>query len=488
MLTRREPSADPCAGILTCMVTPLLLAFLVASQSAPSAPSAAEPAPLVRSLERPGDGRPSCGLGGAFHAGRRAELRERVGSGLLLFRGLPETRDYTAFRQDKTFWYLTGIESPNAALVLDADTGREVLFLPERDLRRERWDGEMWDSSDEWVGELTGFAEVRPTGTLLPSLRELLGERRSIAVCKHPWVGLGGGYDRAEPADRARAADPLDGRISREQALEESLAKRLEVEVRDVSDVLIDMRRVKRPEEIEAMRRAGRAGALAMHEAMRSTTPGTGEWELDALMSFVQVREGAAGPAYHAIVGSGPNSCTLHYSASSRRLGAGEVVLIDYGPEVDHYTTDITRTWPVDGEFTPRMAELYDAVLAAQAAGIAAVAPGKTLTDVEGACAAVLRERGLADLIRHGSCHYIGLEVHDPGDYARALEPGVTFTVEPGLYDAKEGIGVRIEDVVVVTPDGCEVLTGDVPKARAEVERAVRERGLLDPAPPAAAR
>ncbi|MDP6518372.1 MAG: M24 family metallopeptidase, partial [Planctomycetota bacterium] len=156
------------------------------------------------------------------------------------------------------------------------------------------------------------------------------------------------------------------------------------------------------------------------------------------------------------------------------------MVLLDYGPELDHYTTDITRSWPVSGEFTPRMEELYDAVLAAQAAGIAAVRPGGTIADVERACARVLRERGLGKLIRHGSCHYIGLEVHDVGVYGEPLVPGVAFTVEPGVYESSTNIGIRIEDVVVVTANGCEVLTDLVPKDRKTITKLVAERGILD--------
>ena len=181
------------------------------------------------------------------------------------------------------------------------------------------------------------------------------------------------------------------------------------------------------------------------------------------------------------IVGSGPNSCVLHYSASNRRMRSGEVVLIDYGPEVDHYTTDITRTWPVDGTFTEQQAEMYDAVLAAQLAGIDAARPGASLGSVTNACRRVLAEAGLSHLMPHGACHWVGMEVHDPyqPDNARFL-PGMVFTIEPGVYDPETGIGIRIEDVIVITEDGCEVLTEGVPKARQEVEALVRSTGILD--------
>ncbi len=464
--------------------SPVLLVLLAAASlvhgSRPAALQEAAEGPAPLSLERPGDGGPTCGLGKAFHVGRRREFARRVKAGLYLFRGLPQTRGYHVFRQDKTFWYLTGIESPDAALLIDVDAGTETLFLPAPNRGKERWEGEIWDSADAWVGPLTGFADVRPTEELAEALKAAIGERQEIGVSMHPGLGLGDGYDRAQPFDRRQLRDPLDGRVSREKALEEKLVELLGVSVRDIEREITEMRRVKTVEEIDAMRRAGRAGALALEEAMRSTAPGVGEWELDSLMTFLQVKEGAAGPAYHAIVGSGPNSCILHYSASKRRMQAGEVLLIDYGPELDHYTTDITRTWPVTGVFTDRMAELYDAVLAAQQAGIDEVAPGKTILDVEKACSTVLRERGFEAFMRHGACHYIGLEVHDPGDRGAKFVPGVVFTIEPGLYEEETGIGIRIEDVVVVTEDGCEVITSLVPKEREALESTVRAKGLLD--------
>jgi Xaa-Pro aminopeptidase len=435
---------------------------------------------FVEPLGRPGDGRPVCGLGREFHAGRRAELRRRRGEGLILVRGLPETRDYKTFRQDKAFWYLTGIESPGADLLMDAATGLEVLFLPERSRARESVDGEMWDASDEWVAELTGFRTIRPSQELTGMLEELAADRGVVHTPLLPWAGLADCYDRALPFHQRQLGDPFDGRLSRERQLAQVLKDGYGVEVEDLSPAISAMRQVKTPEELAALRRAADAGAFAMREAMRSSRAGLGEWDLRAVMELVQRRHGSDGPAYDAIVGSGPNSIVLHYMASSRRMAAGDMICLDFGPELDHYTTDITRSWPVDGHFTPRIAELYDAVLAAQAAGIAAVRPGRSILDIEQACNAVLIERGFGQLIRHGNCHWVGMEVHDVGDYLADFEPGMVFTIEPGLYDAQANIGIRIEDVVVVTEDGCEVITARVPKAREEVVALIGETGVLD--------
>jgi Xaa-Pro aminopeptidase len=352
--------------------------------------------------------------------------------------------------------------------------------LPERDKRGESWDGEQWDASDAWVKELTGFSEIRATNAVEQLLGDMLGRDASLWISMHPNLELSGCCDRATPFDRKQKKDPFDGRASREEAFRDALAAKFERTPRDFKPALDDLRLVKQPEEIDAMRRAGQAGCEAMLEAIRSSAPGVGEWELAALMSWIQIEGGAAGPAYQAIVGVGANSLVLHYSVCNRRAAAGEVVLIDYAPEVDHYTSDITRTWPIDGKFSVRQAELYDAVLEAQLAGIAAVKPGATLGDVEGAARAVLDKRGLAKLLPHGVSHYIGLEVHDVGDYSRPFVPGVCFTVEPGLYESATGIGVRIEDVVVVTADGCEVLSSTCPKDRASMESLVAGEGVLD--------
>ncbi|HUR27575.1 MAG TPA: aminopeptidase P N-terminal domain-containing protein [Planctomycetota bacterium] len=459
---------------------------LSGSLAAQDAPKPARPARPAKSATAPvtlvdeGGGGPKCGLGKEFHAGRRALLAKQLETGLVLVRGLPDTRDYVAFRQDKTFWYLTGVESPDAALLMDLDTHKEMLFLPSKSAGNESWEGEKWDSEDAWVAGLSGFNDVRSGKELTAVLKELIPEGRTVWISKEPYVGLSGCADRAVPYDRQIANDPLDGRASRENKLAENLKTKFKADVKDMQKTLAQMRFVKTPEELAALEQGGRIGAMAMVEAMRSTAPGRGEWELGAVMDFVHKREGAAGPAYDAIVGSGRNSCVLHYNTNGRRMQAGEVVLIDYAPEFEHEDTDITRTWPVNGKFSERQAQIYDAVLAAQQAGIAAAKPGATIQDVNAACDKSMDDAGFGKFKRHGACHGVGLEVHDAGDYSQPLVPGCAFTIEPGLYDESSGIGVRIEDVVVITADGCKNITAGVPRERAAIEALINDKGLLD--------
>ncbi|MFN0244904.1 MAG: aminopeptidase P N-terminal domain-containing protein [Planctomycetota bacterium] len=451
----------------------VLAAALLTASGLASLQDTAKRSALPAQLER-------CGLGKSFHAGRRAALCEKLKTGVLVVRGMPETRDYARFEQDKTFWYLTGIDSPNATIVVDVASKKEMLFLPKANAMLESWDGEMMDASDAWVRDVTGIADVRAASELVDVLKELAAKASPVWISKHPHVQLGGCFDRAGPHDSRIKNDPLDGRLSREAAFESKLKELLKIDVKDCAPMLTELRRIKTPEEIDAMRRASQVGAAAMSEAIRSTQPGLGEWQIEAVMSFVHRREGAEGAAYQAIVGSGPNALVLHYSAVSRTMKDGEMLLIDYAPELDHYTSDITRSWPIGGKFTPKMAEIYDAVLAAQEAGIAAVKPGAKIADVDRACRKVLEERGMGHLMPHGACHYIGMEVHDVGGMSKPLEPGVTFTVEPGVYDPETNIGVRIEDVVLVTADGCEVLSRDVVKTRPEIEALWSEEGILE--------
>jgi Xaa-Pro aminopeptidase len=443
--------------------------------------SAQDTSPEWMPRSRTGTGVPVCGLGKEFHAGRRAALRAALEEGVFVVHGLVGQRAMTRFAQDKTFWYFTGIESPGATLVMDLESGEEILFLPKQDRRGESWNGELWDEGDGWVEELTGFRDVRQNSKLTSTI-EALAKGRKVWIVKHPVITVAGSYDNSGPYDRMVQKDPLDGRASREDTLAERLEALTGTKPDDASFKVKNLRLIKQPEEIAAMRRAARAGALAMNEAMRSTRPGLGEWELEHLMSFIQGREGADGPAYGAIVGSGANSLVLHYMNSSRRMVDGEILLLDYGPEVDHYVTDITRTWPVNGKFSERQAEIYDAVLAAQQAAIDVAKPGVKGFAVSSAATKTLNDRGFGGRFqRHGVCHWIGMEVHDPASFGSiTLEPGMAFTVEPGLYEASTGIGVRIEDVVLITADGNEVLSRDTPRQREAIERLIAEEGVLD--------
>ncbi len=266
------------------------------------------------------------------------------------------------------------------------------------------------------------------------------------------------------------------------------------------------MRLFKRGRELEALRRACKVSAEGHVAAMRATAPGRGEWEIQAEVEYVFKKAGAKSPGYTTIAGSGPNACTLHYVENRRRMEAGDLLLVDAGAEVDYYTGDITRTWPVSGRFTGPQREIYDLVLRAQQEVIAMVKPGLAYNTMHDRAIEVLTtglvergvlegpvEKAIADKTyrpwyMHGTGHWLGIDVHDVGEYyaatgtSRLLEPGMVFTVEPGLYFAPDapnvperykGIGVRIEDDILVTETGYEILTKDVPKEPEELEAIV---------------
>jgi Xaa-Pro aminopeptidase len=396
-----------------------------------------------------------------------------------------------AFRQDSDFWYLTGFDHPDAVAIFRTDDGKPfTLFVQPRDLAAETWTGHR--PGVEGAVERYGADDAQEIGGLLDALPDILRKAKRI------YHTLG------------RRAD-IDAKLVEVQ---ESLRLRSRQGVSPASELLDprtivhEMRLIKSPEELEIMRRAAEISHEAHREAARMLEPGRLEYELEAVLNYTFRRRGGSGPAYGSIVAGGPNATTLHYVINNQPLRDGELVLIDAGAELDGYASDVTRTYPVNGRFSGAGKEVYDAVLMAQQTGLNAVRPGATLPDIHQATLRSLVESMLAigllsgttdELIEseayrryymHGTSHWLGLDVHDAGSYVtgdepRALEPGMTFTVEPGVYvspnddeapEAFRGIGVRIEDDVVITEEGSENLTLAIPKQRDDVEAWMRSR------------
>lgn len=389
---------------------------------------------------------------------RRAALREKLnGSALVLF-GAAED-EYgdlrTAFYQESNFYYLTGWSEPGAILALTP--AEEVLFIPRRNREREKWTGAKADPFDDSISTLTGFAEVRPSEGLEAWL---LGAAESVtdfyALTKQP------------AAEKLQQLLPLR-------------------ELKDAEEIIARMRMRKSVREIDLIRRAAKITMDAHRAAWDRMAPGLYEYQIAATMSNVYFDAGCGRHAYAPIVGSGPAGTILHYSRNSRRFDAGELVLMDVGAECARYASDITRTVPANGRFTERQRELYKIVMEAQQAVIGAVKPGMTLgrtgpnslfrlaLDYFNSHGEDKHGEKLGRYFTHGIGHHIGLDVHDPGGADTPLEAGMVITIEPGLYIPEEGIGIRIEDVVLVTEDGGEVLSEGLPKEWKEIERAVRK-------------
>jgi Xaa-Pro aminopeptidase len=432
--------------------------------------------------QTPEDGRGQGLFDQAWHAGRRAALRDAFlakaedKSGVIVLRGQGPANDYREFRQDNNFWYFTGVSTPDAVYVLVPETGEEYFLVPRVEAMDERWQGDLIDPQE--AAKLTGIAvctkldkDGAPMGNLEALLSKLAADRKSFYVERQPAENWMMSRDNLQGWAAAMANDPFDGRRERGEQFAAKLEERFAgSKARDVSQLIDTLRLVKTPQEIEAMREACRVTGIAHANAMRETAPGDFEWQIAARMTGDFLEAGAMGAAYLAIVGSNKNACMLHYPTNNRRTEAEDMVLIDYGAEYRYFVADVTRSWPLGKTFNKRHREVYEAVYDAQEAAFKLCKPGNTLGQVSGAAAQVIRERGFGDMW-HGVSHWLGMATHDVGVYQIKLAPGMVFTVEPGIYLPDENFGVRIEDVVAITENGYDLLSGMIPRSVAEIEK-----------------
>jgi len=424
------------------------------------------------------------------YASRRRRLAQAIGEAVAVVPTAPErvrNRDsHYPYRFDSHFYYLSGFTEPEAVLVLAS--GKSILFCRERNVERETWDGFRY--GPEAARERFGFDEAHPIASLDQEMTQLLENR---AALYYPM-----GADPEWDARALRWVNAVRARVRAGIAAPEH--------VHDVRAVIDDMRLVKDPHELGIMRRAARIAAAAHRRAMQRVRPGRHEYEIEAELLYEFRRNGAQFPAYSPIVAGGANACILHYVSNDAVLHDGDLLLVDAGCELDGYASDLTRTFPVDGRFSAAQREVYDIVLAAQRAALESVRPAAAWNEPHDAAVRVLAQ-GLLDLkliagslqealekesykrfYMHRTGHWLGLDVHDAGDYKRqgawrTLAPGMTLTVEPGLYirgdddipERLRNIGVRIEDDVLVADAGCEVLTAEAPKAIADVEALMRD-------------
>lgn len=454
---------------------PLGLAALLATTFiAPSSAAAAQ--------QWPEDGRGQGLFTAEWHEGRRKALMENFlekandKDGVIILRGAGEQDDYREFRQDNNFWYFTGITTPNAVYVCVPSTGDEYLLLPMVSPMSERWLGDLISPDEgreyttiENVTKLAKNGVPGKSGNLEALLGKLAEKHSTFYVQRQPAENWMMSRDNLLGAKADVLRDRFDGRTNRGDQFGKKLEEIYEVSVQDITLFLDNLRLVKTPEEAQAMRRAAEISGEAHVTAMRTARPGEYEWQVGARMTGKMLELGAMGPAYLAIVGSGANACILHYPLANKQLEKGEVVMIDYGAEYRHYVADISRSWPVDEKFTDRQREIYEAVFDAQEAAFAACKPGSTLSQVGAAAQRVISERGLGRMW-HGTSHWLGMATHDVGAMRVKFEPGMVFTVEPGVYLPDEGIGIRIEDVVMITEDGYELLSSSIPRKIEDIE------------------
>ena len=418
-----------------------------------------------------------------YHARRVALTATLQGGVAVLFAAEESALDFMPYRQDSDFYYLTGWNEPGAALMIVADapqaatprTYKEILFLPARNLRMEKYTGVKMDAATAGVEQAAGVDHVEPMTELPAELSRLLAADRPLI--RNAWT---------QP-DSAAATALLDFTAV-------TLGSSAVPQPHDVTSLTMPLRQIKDDGEIELIKKASAASILAQRVMMQWwVKPGMTERAIAGAMTAVWMENGCERPSYSPIVGSGVNSTVLHYSANDRTMQDGDILLVDAACEYSMYAADITRTVPVNGHFTPRQREIYNVVLGAQQAAIDAFVAGKsTINDRDrqdpnsldtvaynyiDTHGKDLHGQPLGQYWWHGLGHMMGIDVHDPANYPVALKPGMVFTIEPGIYIPEENLGVRIECDFLVGADGKLIdLDAALPHTPDEIEAAMRAK------------
>jgi Xaa-Pro aminopeptidase len=437
-------------------------------------------------------------------AERRAAVFDAIGErALALVQGAPNPVGYVRFRQSNEFYYLSGVETPHAYLLLDGTKRQTRLYLPRRNEPRERSEGKLLSAEDvDLAKELTGVDEVHGTELLAEHLARFAraGVVPAVYTPFSPAEGYATSRDLAVRTVADLASDPWDGRPSREGHFINLLRERFpQFEIRDLSPTLDRLRLIKSPREITLIRKATRLSGLAIMEAIRSTRPGLVEHELDGISKFIFFREGARADAYYPLIASGPNAWYPHYHKSQRQMRDGELILMDVGPDVGYYSTDVTRQWPVNGKFNAWQRELYGFYLAYYEAILKAIRPGEVSAIRKEAAREMEKilagwkfskpayEKAAREFVagyRESQSaslgHWVGMAVHDVGPVDGVLRAGMVFSIEPQFRVPEEKIYIRLEDMVLITENGAEVLSDFVPRDMAGLERLYQEEGLLE--------
>jgi Xaa-Pro aminopeptidase len=440
-------------------------------------------------------------------AARRSKIYDSIGEGgLALVQGAPSPAGYVRFRQTNEFYYLCGIESPHAYLLLNGAQRTATLYVPHRNEGRERGEGKVLSAEDaELIKRLSGVDAVYGIDLLAEHLANYARgtQSRTIWTPFSPAEGMATSRDSATRVVADTSSDPWDATPSREGRLREMLRTRFpQLEVRDLTPALDQARLIKSPREIELIRKATRLSGLALMEAMRSTVPGISEYELDAVAKYVYYRNGAQGDAYYSLIASGPNAMYPHYNVGKRVMRDGDFLLMDYAPDVGYYMSDVTRMWPVNGKFNGWQRELYGFYLECYKAILNHIRPGVTASAIKREAVADMRqalartkfskpiyEAGARTFVDNyeksaaAQCaslgHWVGMATHDVGRDCGPLRAGMVFTIEPALRVPEEKIYIRLEDVIVIGESKAEVLTTFVPMDIPGIELLMREEGML---------
>ena len=421
------------------------------------------------------------------YAARRTKLMERISGGIAVILGAQPVTGFNPYLQNNDFMYFCGVEIPNSILVIDAVNRESVLFFTIEE-RTARGEGISLDLVRN-PKEVTGIDRVFPlehfprylswTASRAKTLFTSFMPEELLRECSHEKLGT---------LFENMTLNPWDGRLTRELQFVKVLKDRFpQHEIKDCSPFIWDLRAIKSPAEIEVLRRAGRLGVKAAVETMKASRAGLFEYELSAVFEYF-CRKAGADIAYNVIISSDENHPYLHYYKHDRKLGDRDFLVVDAGPDVDSYDVDISFSFPANGKFTPREREIYEACLAVQKANLERYRPGVTCDQIREEVDEVLTKRGF-DLskeifkirtMKAGCSHYVGMAVHDVGGGPRGpLQPGMVFACDIFAVFPGENLGVRIEDTVVITENGCENLTAGIPREISEIEELMRTKGIV---------
>ena len=434
---------------------------------------------------------------------RREKIYDAIGqTSIALLQGAPAPSGYVRFRQTNEFYYLCGIEVPHAYLLLDGAQRRASLYLPHRNEARERSEGKLLSAEDApEIRKLSGIDAVYGIELLSEHLSRLFrGRPKTLYTPFMPSEGFATSRDLALRSTADIASDPWDGRPSREGAFMGLIRSRFpQFEIKDLTPHLDQMRLIKSPRELALIRKATELSCEAILESMKATKPGMMEYELDGLAKFIFYRKGAQGEAYYSLIASGSNAWYPHYNAGKRKMLDGDFLLMDFAPDYGYYMSDITRMWPVNGKFSAWQKELYEFYLGCYQAILKAIRPGVT--------AGVIMQEAVEEMDRilaanrfskphyetaarafvndyresaksNSLGHWVGMSTHDVGRDPGPLRSGMVFTIEPQFRIPEEKIYIRLEDLIIITEKGAEIVSMNLPMTVADIEKTMRGEKL----------
>jgi Xaa-Pro aminopeptidase len=434
-------------------------------------------------------------------AARRAQVMEKIGDAVAILQGTTERPGEQALRQNNQFFYVTGVVEPRAIVTIDGRSKKTTLYLqPKNERREQRMYGPALSPGPD-AATATGIDAVAPRDDFAKAVAEFARDNRTIYTPSRPEVL--GEASSTDPAAlwRATKADPWDGRVSREdQFIQKLKAAAPSAAVKDLDPVLDELRTIKSAREIAVIREATRITGLAIMEAMRDAAPGMKEYELQADAEFVFKKGGAYGPSYFALIATGPNTYYSHYHKNTATLKDGDLVQFDYAPDFKYYQSDVTRVFPANGRFTPRQREFYTIYLKLYQSLMTSIRPHASaaeiikdavvkmdaimtsfqFTDLKIKTAATAFVQGYRGRMANARSlgHSVGMEVHDVGGAPATYEPGMIFTIEPAMQIEDEHLGLRLEDMILITATGYDNMSAFVPIEIDAIEKLMKEPGL----------